>query len=231
MGSLDQLKQRVCQCNLELPERGLVLYSFGNASGIDRNRGLVAIKPSGVDYSELTPDKIVVVDLQNKIVEGDLRPSSDTKTHTALYRAFPDIGGVAHTHSTYASAWAQARTPIPCYGTTHADYLYGEIPVTKVMTDEQIQGDYEEETGNQIIERFADLSYEEIEMVLVACHGPFTWGKTPEKAVHNSVVLENLAEMAIYTRAINPSVQQIKHTLMNKHYQRKHGKDAYYGQQ
>jgi L-ribulose-5-phosphate 4-epimerase len=231
MGPINKLKQRVCECNLELPERGLVLYSFGNVSGIDRDQGLVAIKPSGVDYNQLTPDKIVVVDLNNNLVEGDLRPSSDTKTHTVLYRAFPKIGGVVHTHSTFATAWAQAIMPIPCLGTTHADYLYGEVPVTKVMTDEQIQGDYEEETGNQITHAFSGLSYEEIEMVLVACHGPFTWGKTPEKAVHNSVVLEELARMALMTRMANPSIQQIKHTLMNKHYQRKHGKDAYYGQE
>ena len=231
MGAIDELKQRVCECNLELPERGLVLYSFGNVSGIDRDQGLVAIKPSGVDYKDLTSDSIVVVDLKNNVVEGDMRPSSDTKTHTALYRAFPKIGGVVHTHSTYATAWAQAMMPIPCLGTTHADYLYGEIPVTIVMTDEEIQRDYEEETGNQITQRFSELSYEEIEMVLVACHGPFTWGKTPEKAVHNSVVLEELAKMALMTRVANPSIQQIKHTLMHKHYQRKHGKDAYYGQE
>ena len=231
MGLIDELRQRVCECNMELPERGLVLYSFGNVSAIDREQGLVAIKPSGVDYKKLTPKKIVVVDLNNNVVGGGLRPSSDTRTHTALYRAFPKIGGVVHTHSTFATAWAQAMMPIPCLGTTHADYLYGEVPVTKVMTDEQIQGDYEEETGNQITHAFSERSYEEIEMVLVACHGPFTWGKTPEKAVHNSVVLEELAKMALMTRVANPAIQQIKHTLMNKHYQRKHGQDAYYGQE
>ncbi|MFC1509887.1 L-ribulose-5-phosphate 4-epimerase [Candidatus Omnitrophota bacterium] len=231
MPSYKELKERVLDANLELMRKQLVIYTFGNVSGIDRDSGIFAIKPSGVPYRELTPDSMVLVDLDNKVVEGSLNPSSDTKTHTVLYRNFPAISGVVHTHSPHATAWAQARKSIPCLGTTHADFVAGPIPCTEIMSDEQIQRDYEEETGNQILECFGELSYEETEMVLVAGHGPFTWGKTPEKAVYNSVVLEELAKIALYTTMINPSTQQIKDTLLAKHYYRKHGKDATYGQE
>ncbi|MBI5245425.1 MAG: L-ribulose-5-phosphate 4-epimerase AraD [Elusimicrobia bacterium] len=227
---MKELKETVWRCNLELSKKGLVVYAFGNVSAIDRGRGLVAIKPSGVLYEELTPKQIAIVDLDNKIVDGKCRPSSDTKTHVALYKNFPKIGGIAHTHSTYATAWAQAMEPIPCFGTTHADYLPTSVPCTKAMTDRQLQGDYEEETGNQIVDAFKKLSYEEVKMVLVACHGPFTWGKTPEEAVHNSVVLEELAKMAVLSLAIKPDLKKIRKGLIDKHFSRKHGKAAYYGQ-
>ena len=216
---------------MELPKRNLVVYTFGNASAIDRPKGVIAIKPSGVPYEELRPDQMVVVDLDNKVVEGALRFSSDTKTHTLLYRLFPEIGGVVHTHASYGVAWAQAQKSIPVFGTTHADYIAGEIPCTKVMRDKNIKGDYEEETGNLIVERFKNLSYKDVEMALVACHGPFTWGKSPEKAVHNMVVLEELAKIALYTITINPDASPLKQALIDKHYQRKHGKNAYYGQE
>ena len=230
MSAYKELKQRSWECTMELPKRNLVLYTFGNVSAIDRQKGVIAIKPSGVPYEELSPDQMVVVDLDNKVVEGTLRFSSDTKTHTLLYRHFPEIGGVVHTHAPYSVAWAQAIKPIPIFGTTHADYIAGEVPCTKVMTDEKIKGDYEEETGALIVARFKGLSFKEVEMVLVACHGPFTWGKSPEKAVHNMVVLEELAEIALYTITINPEALPLKQALINKHYQRKHGKNAYYGQ-
>ena len=181
MGDYKEFKQRCWQCTLELPRRNLVIYTFGNVSAIDRQKGVIAIKPSGVPYEELRPDQMVVVDLDNKVVEGTLRFSSDTKTHTLLYRNFPEIGGIAHTHAPCSVAWAQAKKPIPIFGTTHADYVAGEVPCTEVMSDEKIKGDYEEETGNLILERFKGLSYKEVEMALVACHGPFTWGKSPEK--------------------------------------------------
>ena len=231
MSSFKELKERVLEANLELMRKQFVIYTFGNVSGIDRDSGIYAIKPSGIPYRELTPDSMVLVDLDNKVVEGSLNPSSDTKTHTVLYRNFPAIGGVVHTHSPYATAWAQARKSIPCLGTTHADFIAGSIPCTAVMTDEQIDRDYEEETGNRIIECFGELSYEETEMVLVASHGPFTWGKTPDKAVYNSVVLEELAKIALFTTIINPSVRPLKESLLSKHYCRKHGKDATYGQE
>jgi len=231
MTSLGELRERVCEANRELARRNLVIYSFGNASGIDRDRGIIAIKPSGVPYEDLTPEKMVIVDMNNTIIEGNTRPSSDTKTHTLLYKHFPGIGGVVHTHSPYATAWAQAERPIPCLGTTHADHIPSDIPCTRMMTDEQIEGDYEEETGNRIIECFHDLSYEDVEMALVACHGPFTWGNTPEKAVYNSVVLEELAKIAFATVQLKPSVKAIKKSLIDKHYLRKHGKNAYYGQE
>ncbi len=224
------LKDQVYEANMQLPELGLVLYTFGNVSGVDHDLGVMAIKPSGVAYSELKPEQIVVLDLDNTVIEGDLRASSDTKTHNALYRAYPDIGGIVHTHSTYAVAWAQACQPIPCFGTTHADHLAAEIPCTGIMRDDQIQGDYEEETGVQIIEALAGQSAAETEMILVAGHGPFTWGKSPEKAVYNSAVLEELARMAYLTLQINPQQSPLKKTLIEKHFQRKHGKHAYYGQ-
>ena len=229
MASLKELKERIYNANMELPRQNLVIYTFGNVSGIDREKGIFVIKPSGVPYEELNPENMVLVDLHNNVLEGGT-PSSDTKTHTVLYRHFPAIGGIVHTHSTCATAWAQAQLPIPCLGTTHADHIPGEIPCTGVMTDRQIQGDYEEETGNCILDCFRELSYENIEMVLVACHGPFTWGKTPEKAVYNSVVLEELAKIALYTVLLNPSVQPIKKSLLDRHFYRKHGDNAYYGQ-
>ena len=181
MASFAELRERVCAANLELPRLGLVLFTFGNVSGIDRERGVFAIKPSGVPYEELTPEKMALVDLDCRVLEGDLNPSSDTKTHAVLYRNFPHIGGVAHTHSTFATVWAQAMRGIPCLGTTHADHVPGEIPCTRVISDDQIRGDYEEETGNQILARFRDLSPANVEMILVACHGPFTWGKTRKR--------------------------------------------------
>jgi L-ribulose-5-phosphate 4-epimerase len=230
MSQYKELKERVWQCNRELPKRNLVVYTFGNVSAIDRAKGVVAIKPSGVAYEELKPEHIVVVDLENNIVEGTMRFSSDTKTHTHLYRYFPEITGVVHTHAPYSTAWAQAKKSIPIFGTTHADYIAGEVPCTEVMSDEKILGDYEEETGGLIIERFKSLSYKEVEMTLVASHGPFTWGATPEKAVHNMVVLEELAKMAIFTITINPNTAPLKQALIDKHYQRKHGLHAYYGQ-
>jgi L-ribulose-5-phosphate 4-epimerase len=207
-----------------------VIYNFGNASGIDREEGIIAIKPSGVLYEALKPEDIVIVDLDGRVVEGSLKPSSDTKTHLVLYKAFPKIGGVVHTHSTYAVAWAQAARPIPVLGTTHADYLHLDIPCTEFMPDDRIQHDYEIETGHQIVTAFTNISYEEVEMVLVAGHGPFTWGTTPEKAVHNSVILEELAKIALFTLQINPQTNRLKDALIRKHYQRKHGPGAYYGQ-
>lgn len=217
---------------MEIPREELAIVTFGNVSGIDRAEGVVAIKPSGVPYHRLKVEDIVIVDLDNALVEGNMRPSSDTKTHTLLYKHFPTIGGVCHTHSTYAVAWAQAIRPIPNLGTTHADHLTASIPVTEVMSDERIRLDYELETGNQILDLFGEgkLSFEEVEMVLVACHGPFTWGKDPAKAIYNSIVLEEIAKMAYLTLQINPSATTIKQSLIDKHYFRKHGKDAYYGQ-
>ncbi|HCA81089.1 MAG TPA: L-ribulose-5-phosphate 4-epimerase [Bacteroidetes bacterium] len=231
MSKIKELKERVWRCNQELPLLGLVIRSFGNVSGIDRQEGLVAIKPSGVVYRDLKIHDIVIVDLDNRVVEGKLRPSSDTKTHTLLYRNFPDIGGVVHTHSTYAVAWAQAMKPIPILGTTHADLLAEDVPCTKAMSDNMIKGDYEEETGNQILASFVKRSYKEVPMVLVACHGPFTWGESPEKALYHSQMLEELAKMASLTLQINPSVPRLKKSLIEKHFSRKHGPDAYYGQE
>jgi len=230
MGKYNELKQRVYECNMALPKYGLVIFTFGNASAIDRNRGVFAIKPSGIDYDILKWQDIVVLDMEGKIVEGSFRPSSDTKTHLVLYNNFTKIEGVVHTHSTYAVSWAQAARPIPILGTTHADHLHIDIPCTDFMSDAMIRGDYETETGNQIVRCFENISYEEVEMVLVAGHGPFTWGKTPEEAVYNSVILEELAKMALFTLQINPSVHRLKETLIQKHYKRKHGPKAYYGQ-
>jgi len=230
MSLIKGLRQRVWMLNRELPQMGLVVQSFGNVSGIDREQNLVAIKPSGIPYQDLKVDDIVVVDLDNKVVEGRLRPSSDTKTHTYLYRSFPGIGGIVHTHSTYAVAWAQAQKPIPVLGTTHADFLPTEVPCTDLMSDEMIQGDYEEETGKQIVDAFRNRSYSDIPMVLVGGHGPFTWGDSPEKALHHSQILEELAKMAFLTLQINPAIAPLKKALIDKHYLRKHGPDAYYGQ-
>jgi len=228
--SFAALKQAAWEANMELNARGLVLYTWGNVSQIDRERGVLAIKPSGVPYERLTADDMVVVDLDNRRVEGTLNPSSDTRTHTHLYRHFPDIGGVTHTHSTYATAWAQAQSDIPCFGTTHADYAYGPIPCTAVMTDEQIQRDYEEETGVQITDAFAERNPMETPMVVVAGHAPFTWGKNAAESVYHAVVLEEIARMAFLTRTIDPNRGPLKPAILEKHYQRKHGKNAYYGQ-
>lgn len=228
--SFTALKQEVWEANMELNTRGLVLYTWGNVSQVDRERGVIAIKPSGVPYERLTPDDIVVLDLDNNRVEGKLNPSSDTRTHTHLYRNFQEIGGVTHTHSTYATAWAQAQSDIPCFGTTHADYAYGAIPCTAVMTNEQIQRDYEEETGRQITDAFKDRNPKETPMVIVAGHAPFTWGKNAAESVYHAVVLEEIARMAYLTQAIDPSRGPLKQEIMDKHYQRKHGKTAYYGQ-
>lgn len=228
--SFTALKQEAWEANMELNARGLVLYTWGNVSQVDREHGVLAIKPSGVPYDRLKPDDMVVVDLDNKRVEGELNPSSDTRTHTHLYRHFPDIGGVTHTHSTYATAWAQAQCEIPCFGTTHADYAYGAIPCTAVMSNEQIQRDYEEETGIQITDVFKDRNPTETPMVVVAGHAPFTWGKNAAESVYHAVVLEEIARMAFLTRTIDPSRGPLKQEIMDKHYQRKHGKNAYYGQ-
>ena len=231
MSAIAGLKQRVWTCNRELPELGLVLQAFGNVSGIDRERGWVAIKPSGIPYHDLKVQDIVVVDLDNNVVEGRLRPSSDTRTHTYLYRSFPEIGGIVHTHSTYAVAWAQALKPIPLLGTTHADLLPADVPCTDIMSDEMIEGEYEEETGKQIVDVFTNRSYKDVPMVLVGGHGPFTWGETPEKALHHSQMLEELARMAALTLQINPASPRLKQSLIDKHFSRKHGPDAYYGQE
>lgn len=230
MSDFRQLKQTAWECNMELPRLGLVMHTFGNASTVDRSRGVAAIKPSGVPYKDLRPEDMVVVDLNNGVVEGHLRPSSDTKTHTHLYRKFPEIAGVVHTHSPYAVAWAQAQRPVPILGTTHADHLPCAIPCTKVMTEQMIKGDYEEETGALIAGAFAKRSYVEVPMVLVACHGPFAWGLTPEKAVYHISMLEELAKLAYITLHINPRVPALKRSLIDKHYQRKHGPNSYYGQ-
>ncbi|MHC5191439.1 MAG: L-ribulose-5-phosphate 4-epimerase, partial [Planctomycetota bacterium] len=218
------------EANLELKKNNLVIYSWGNVSGIDRDKGVVAIKPSGISYDMLTPDDVVLLDLEGSVIEGRLRPSSDTPTHLELYRNFPNIGGVCHTHSLNATVWAQACRPIPCLGTTHADYYYGQVPVTAVMTDEAIQADYELNTGKVIVETFETLDPDQMPAVLVANHGPFTWGLGPAKAVESSVVLEKVAEMALKAAVINPELPPISQTLLDKHYLRKHGKNAYYGQ-
>ncbi|AQT62112.1 L-ribulose-5-phosphate 4-epimerase [Cellvibrio sp. PSBB023] len=228
--SYTELKREVFEANMELNRRNLVVYTWGNVSQIDRAKGVIAIKPSGVAYEVMTVDDIVVVDLENKIVEGKMRPSSDTKTHTHLYRHFETIGGVTHTHSTYATAWAQTQQAIPCYGTTHADYAYGEIPCTAVMTDEQIERDYEEETGVQITDCFKGRSPIEVPMVIVAGHAPFTWGKNGADAVYHAVILEEIARMAYLTKTLQQNTPPLKQGIVDKHYLRKHGKNAYYGQ-
>ena len=229
---LKKLKQAVYEANMELPKRNLVTYTWGNVSGIDRERGLVVIKPSGVDYEDLTPEMMVVLDLEGNVVEGKLNPSSDTKTHIELYKKYPEIGGIVHTHSPYAVGWAQACEDIPCYGTTHADYFYGPIPCTRKMTPAEIAGEYELETGNVIIETFKnrEIDPDQVPAVLVCSHGPFAWGTDPHNAVHNSVVLEELAFMAFHTEAMTPGISPMQQELLDKHYLRKHGKNAYYGQ-
>lgn len=226
---LHSLKEQTLEANLELVHRGLVLYTFGNASGIDRERGLVVIKPSGVDYDKLKPEHMVVTDLDGKIVEGDLRPSSDLKTHIALYRAFDGIGGVVHTHSENATAWAQAGRNIPALGTTHADYFHGPVPCTRELTDAEISGDYVLNTGTAIIERFAGIDPLAVPGVLVAGHAPFAWGKTVHDAAHHAVVLEAVAKMAFMTVMLNPKAG-VSQSLLDRHYYRKHGANATYGQ-
>ncbi len=226
----ETLKQQVYQANLDLQKHGLVVFTWGNVSGIDRDQGVIAIKPSGVSYEKLTPDSIMIVDLQGKVVEGDLRPSSDTPTHMELYRGFPGIGGVCHTHSTYATMWAQAQREIPCFGTTHADYFYGPVPVTEALTHAEIGGPYEQNTGRVIVRRFAKLDPLHMPAILVANHGPFTWGKDPGQSVENAVVLEQVAMMAYGTLLVNARQSGIPQALLDRHYLRKHGKGAYYGQ-
>ena len=228
----ESLRKECYEANMELPKLGLVSYTFGNGSCIDRQAGVFAIKPSGVDYDKLTPEDIVIVGLDGKIADGKLRPSSDTNTHLELYKAFPSIGGIVHTHSTFAVGWAQAARSVPLYGTTHADHLAADIPCTEFMADDRIRNDYETETGLQIIDCFEkhNLNASEIPMALVAGHGPFTWGKNAEKAVYHARVLEELCKMAYITELVNPKVQRLKDSLIQKHYNRKHGKDAYYGQ-
>jgi L-ribulose-5-phosphate 4-epimerase len=228
--SYGELKEQAWQANMEIPRRGLAIYTFGNVSAFDAERGVFAIKPSGVAYESLTATDMVVVDLDARLVEGTLRPSSDTKTHAVLYRAFRGIGGIVHTHSTYATAWAQACMPIPIYGTTHADHLAEDVPCTKLMTAEAVRGDYEAETGTQIIDCFRSRDPRKTPMVLVAGHAPFTWGKTADKAVYHAVVLEELAKMAFITRALDPYAEGLPDYVARKHFERKHGKGAYYGQ-
>jgi L-ribulose-5-phosphate 4-epimerase len=232
MSKYTDIQEAAYQANRQLPKLGLVLFTFGNVSAADRSLGVFAIKPSGVPYSELTPEKMVIVDFEGKTVKGKLRPSSDTLTHAVLYKHWNDIGGIVHTHSTYATAWAQSGFDIPIFGTTHADHNTVDIPCAPPMNDQMIQGDYEYQTGFQIMNAFRDkgLSYQEVEMVLVANHAPFTWGKTPEKAVYNSAVLESIAQMAYLTQQIRADAPRLKDSLIKKHYERKHGPNSYYGQ-
>ena len=226
------LKEECYEANMELDALGLVIYTFGNVSAVDRKNGVFAIKPSGVPYETLKPEDIVIVDYDNNIVEGDKRPSSDTKTHAYLYKHWEDVGGIAHTHATYSVAWAQAQMDIPIFGTTHADHLTADIPCAPPMHDDLISGNYEHNTGIQILDCFKDkgLDYNEVNMVLLGNHGPFAWGETAAKAVYNSKVLEEVARMAQFTLQINPNAPRLKDSLIKKHYERKHGKDAYYGQ-
>lgn len=229
---LEELKQQVYAANMELPRRGLVTFTWGNVSGIDREKGLVVIKPSGVEYDELTPEKLVVMRLDGERVEGELNPSSDTKTHLELYKAFPTLGGIVHTHSPYAVAWAQAGADIPCYGTTHADYFYGPIPCARHLTKEELDEDYEKNTGKVIIETFTGRGIDQVAVPGVICHshGPFTWGKDAAQAVYHAVVLEEVAKMALLTRQVAPNAAPAPQYLQDKHYLRKHGPNAYYGQ-
>jgi L-ribulose-5-phosphate 4-epimerase len=227
---LPELRQQVLDANLELVRSGLVLYTFGNASGISREHKLVVIKPSGVPYDTMRPEHLVITDLDGKVVEGDLRPSSDLPTHLVLYNAFPEIGAVVHTHSEYATAWAQARRAIPCFGTTHADYFHGPVPVTEAMTNKEIRFEYEKNTGHAIVQIFERIDYSAVPAVLVANHGSFAWGPDPNAAAHNAAILEAVARMAYFTIVINEGAQTIGRPLHDKHYLRKHGSAAYYGQ-
>ena len=232
MPKYEHIQQAAYAANMQLPKLGLVVFTFGNVSAVDRSLGVFAIKPSGVPYDDLSPEKMVIVDFDGKTVAGSLRPSSDTKTHAVLYKYWPSIGGIVHTHSTYATAWAQAQRDIPIFGTTHADHNTVDIPCAPPMSDQMIEGDYEFETGFQIMNclKEKNLSHEEVEMMIVGNHAPFTWGKTPEKAVYNSAVLETIAHMAFLTEQINPKAPRLKDALIKKHYERKHGPDSYYGQ-
>ncbi len=230
---LEDLKKTVCDANKDLPRYGLVTFTWGNVSAVDRKSGLLVIKPSGVEYDRLTPEDMVVVDLEGRKVEGRYKPSSDTPTHVELYKAFPEIGGIVHTHSTYATGWAQAGRSIPCYGTTHADYIYEEVPCVRCLTADEIAENYEENTGHLIVREFLRMCKDPVSVPAVLCknHGPFTWGKDAEEAVHNAVVLEEVARMAYLAESINHHVQPAPKELMDKHYYRKHGANAYYGQQ
>ena len=232
MPTYEHIQQAAYAANMQLPKLGLVVFTFGNVSAADRSLGVFAIKPSGVPYEELSPEKMVIVDFDGVTVTGNLRPSSDTKTHAVLYKHWTSIGGIVHTHSTYATAWAQAQRDIPIFGTTHADHNTVDIPCAPPMNDEMIEGDYEYETGFQIMNCLRDrnLSPEELEMIIVGNHAPFTWGKTPEKAVYNSAVLETIAHMALLTEQINPNAPRLKDALIRKHFERKHGPHSYYGQ-
>ena len=232
MNNYGQIKQSAYDANMQLPGLGLVIFTFGNVSVADRDLGVFAIKPSGVPYNKLSPENMVIVDFYGKKIEGDLRPSSDTLTHAVLYKEWDKIGSIVHTHSSYATAWAQSQRDIPIYGTTHADHLPCDIPVAPPMEDNMIAGNYEQETGNQIINcmKWKGLEYEEVEMILVGNHGPFTWGVTPDKALYNSAMLEELAKMAFFTEMIRPGVFRLKESLIRKHYERKHGPGSYYGQ-
>lgn len=229
---LEELKKQVYKANMELPRYGLVTFTWGNVSGIDKESGLFVIKPSGVDYDKLTPEDMVVMDLQGNKIEGRYKPSSDTPTHLELYKAFPEVGGIVHTHSSYATSWAQAGRGIPCYGTTHADYIYGEVPCLRCLTKEEIGEAYEENTGHLIVNEFLRMERDPMAVPAVLCknHGPFAWGKDAMDAVHNAVVLEEVAKMAYRTETINPKVLPAPRELQDKHYFRKHGANAYYGQ-
>lgn len=229
---LEELKKAVYEANMDLPKYGLVTFTWGNVSGIDREKGMFVIKPSGVDYDKLTPDDMVVMDLEGNQVEGKYKPSSDTATHMEIYKAFPEVGGVVHTHSSYATSWAQAGRSIPCYGTTHADYMYGEIPCVRCLTKEEIEGAYEENTGRLIVNEFNRMGKDAMAVPAVLCknHGPFAWGRDAHEAVHNAVVLEEVAKMAYRAETINPRIQPAPQELQDKHYYRKHGANAYYGQ-
>jgi L-ribulose-5-phosphate 4-epimerase len=232
MSKYQHIQEEAYEANMLLPKLDLVLFTFGNVSAVDRQLGVFAIKPSGVAYENLSPKKMVIVDFDGNTVKGDLRPSSDTKTHAVLYKHWDSIGGIVHTHSTYATAWAQSQRDIPIFGTTHADYNTVDIPCAPPMSDEMIKGNYEYETGFQILNCFKErnLDYKEVEMILVGNHAPFTWGKNADKAVHNSAVLEYIAKTALFTEQINPSALRLKDALIRKHYERKHGPDSYYGQ-
>lgn len=227
---LEELKKQVYEANMLLPKYGLVTFTWGNVSGIDREKGIFVIKPSGIEYDLLSPEDMTVMDLSGKKIEGKYQPSSDTPTHLELYKAFPKVGGIVHTHSSWATSWAQAGRGIPCYGTTHADYMYGEIPCVRCLTQEEIEKNYERNTGLLITEYFADKDYEAVPAVLCRNHGPFTWGKDVVEAVHNAVVLEETARMAARCETINPKILPAPQELQDKHYNRKHGANAYYGQ-